>query len=398
MPGPHRRAAPATKTTYAARTATSGRERQRCLLKGCVVLEDGTVFPGTSFGACGESVGEVVFNTSMTGYQEILTDPSYSRQIITMTYPLIGNYGISPEAVESDAVQVAGFVVKEACRYPSNFTSVQSLPDYLIENGIVAVEGVDTRALTRHIRLAGAMKGVIWAGEGEADVDALVTRARGWQGLEGLDCVQGVTCAAPYSWKEKSGSTTAGTVRVVAMDFGIKFNILRILDALGCDVTVVPATTPASEILAAHPDGVFLSNGPGDPAAVTYAIATIRELIGQVPLFGICLGHQLTALALGAQTYKLKFGHRGANHPVRREATGEVEITSQNHGFCADTRSLQDLGVTMTHSNLNDMTCEGLADEEQSLLSVQYHPEASPGPHDSAYLFEQFMAMMHKPA
>lgn len=366
---------------------------ERCRLKGYVVLEDGTVFDGVSFGAPGESVGEVVFNTSMTGYQEILTDPSYASQIVTMTYPLIGNYGICDDAVESDKVQVAGFVVKEACRYPSNFTATMSLPDYLTQNGIVAVEGIDTRALTRHIRLAGAMKGIVWAGE-SVKTDDLVEKARAWQGLVGLDCVKDVTCAKAYSWKDKSGSRVSANYKVIAFDFGIKFNILRIFDSLGCDVTVVPASTSAEEVMAHKPDGVFLSNGPGDPAAVTYAIEAIRGLVGKVPLFGICLGHQLTALALGGKTYKLKFGHRGANHPVRRESTEEIEITAQNHGFCADTESLRELGVTMTHLNLNDNTCEGLEDKGRSLFSVQYHPEASPGPHDSGYLFEQFIENM----
>jgi len=359
-------------------------------LKGYVVLEDGTIFEGESFGAEGESVGEVVFNTSMTGYQEILTDPSYSSQIITMTYPLIGNYGINDENVESAKVQVAGFIVKEACKYPSNFTSQMSLPEYLQENGIVGIEGIDTRALTRHIRLAGAMKGVV--ATGDCDTAELVKKAQAWHGLSGLDVVKDVTCSKPYKWEFQT--SIPKKFNLVAYDFGIKFNILRILAKLGCDITVVPAKTSPAEVLAMNPDGIFLSNGPGDPAAVTYAIETIGELLGKKPLFGICLGHQLLSLALGAKTYKLKFGHRGANHPVRNEHTKEIEITSQNHGFCVDTDSLKNSNVTMTHLNLNDNTCEGLEDRERNLFSVQYHPEASPGPHDSVYLFEKFITCM----
>jgi len=366
-------------------------------LKGFVVLEDGTVFEGESFGAAGEAVGEVVFNTSLAGYQEILTDPSYTSQIVTMTYPLIGNYGINDEDVESARVQVSGFIVKEACSYPSNFTSQKTLSAYLMENNIVGVSGVDTRKLTRHIRVAGAMKGIIYAGEQEPVIANLVAKAKQWQGLEGLDCVKQVTCSKPYSWTEplhKDGAS-AKKYKVVAFDFGVKFNILRILTWLGCDVTVVPASTTAAEVLAYKPDGVFLSNGPGDPAALTYAIDTVRQLIGKVPVFGICLGHQIMALALGAKTYKLKFGHRGGNHPVRNNETGSIEITSQNHGFCVAIDSLSHVsGVKMTHVNLNDNTCEGLSDMSRRLFCVQYHPEASPGPHDAGYLFKQFITMM----
>jgi carbamoyl-phosphate synthase small subunit len=367
-------------------------------LKGYIALEDGTVFEGKSFGSPGETVGEVVFNTSLTGYQEILTDPSYASQIVTMTYPLIGNYGINPEDIESDRVAVSGFVVKEACRYPSNFTSVKSVGQYLQENNIVGVEGIDTRALTRHIRLAGAMKAVIYAGERKASTADLVDKARAWIGTGGVDTVKGVTCQKTYEFKGTPGRTKSGgeRYRIVAMDFGIKFNILRLLRSLGCHVTVVPASTPASEILALKPDGVFLSNGPGDPAGVTYAIQTIRELIGRQPIFGICLGHQLLTLALGGKTYKLKFGHHGGNHPVRNIKTKAIEITAQNHCYCADMESLQDCGVSMTHLNLYDNTCEGMALESKSLFSVQYHPEAAPGPHDSGYLFKQFIDMMEE--
>ncbi|MBD3390681.1 MAG: glutamine-hydrolyzing carbamoyl-phosphate synthase small subunit [Chitinivibrionales bacterium] len=367
-------------------------------MTGIIVLEDGTVFQGMSFGAPGEALGEVVFNTSMAGYQEVLTDPSYASQIVTMTYPLIGNYGVNDYDVESDRIQVEGFVVKEACRYPSNHESAKTLGEYLIENGIVGIEGIDTRALTRHIRLAGAMKAVIWAGEGEPSVDELVDKARAWAGLVGVDTVKDVTCEKPYAFAGTPGRGDAGDDRlhVVAFDYGIKLNILRILRGIGCRISVVPAATGADEVLAMKPDGVFLSNGPGDPAAVAYAVAAIRQLIGKVPIFGICLGHQLLSLALGGKTYKLKFGHHGANHPVRNLATGAIEITSQNHGFCADIDSLRDRGIRMTHLNLNDHTCEGIADLSQRLFSVQYHPEASPGPHDSGYLFGQFVEMMEK--
>lgn len=368
-------------------------------MKGIIALEDGTIFEGESFGAQGESVGEVVFNTSLTGYQEVLTDPSYSSQIVTMTYPLIGNYGINENDVESSRVQVSGFVVKEACNYPSNFLSQKTLSQYLVENGIVGIQDIDTRALTKHIRVRGAMKAVIFAGEQSVSHEELVSKAKSWQGLVGLDLVKNVTCKKAYTWDEKA-LLQNGDFRfsIVAFDFGIKHNILRILQSLGCKITVVPAHTSAQEVLSYDPDGIFLSNGPGDPAAVTYAIDTIRSLIGTKPIFGICLGHQLLGLALGGKTYKLKFGHRGGNHPVRNIRTGSIEITSQNHGFCVDAESLKSSGIEMSHINLNDMTCEGIIDEERNLFSVQYHPEAAPGPHDSGYLFEQFISMMEKRA
>ncbi len=362
-------------------------------MKGYIALEDGTIFEGESFGAAGESVGEMVFNTGMTGYQEVLTDPSYSSQIVTMTYPLIGNYGVNENDVESSRVQVSGFVVKEACRYPSNFTSQKSISQYLQENGIIGVEDVDTRALTKHLRTRGALKGVIWAGEGPVSTDELVQKAKAWKGLVGSDLVKDVTCEKSYVWNKSAENYRFS---IVAFDFGIKYNILRILENLGCKITVVPATTSAEEVLSYEPDGIFLSNGPGDPAAVTYAIETIKHLIGKRPMFGICLGHQLISLALGGSTYKLKFGHRGANHPVKNLETGVIEITSQNHGFCVDTESLRTKGVTMSHLNLNDNTCEGLACPERDLFCVQYHPEASPGPHDSGYLFEKFIRMMEQ--
>jgi carbamoyl-phosphate synthase small subunit len=355
------------------------------------------VFEGEGFGAAGECCGEVVFNTSMTGYQEVLTDPSYCCQIVTMTYPLIGNYGINEKDVESGRIQVSGFVVKEACTYPSNFKSQKPLGGYLKENGIVGVCGVDTRKLTRHTRLIGAMKGIIWAGEKAPRPSDLVDKAKAWKGLVGVDIVKNVTCKNAYEWDaDASAGRNEARFNVVAFDFGIKFNILRILKSLGCKVTVVPASTTAKDVMAYAPDGVFLSNGPGDPAAVTYAIDTIRQLLGKLPIFGICLGHQLSGLALGGKTYKLKFGHRGANHPVKNLETGGIAITSQNHGFCVDTDSLTPLGVSLTHVNLNDHTCEGLSDKSNRLFSVQYHPEASPGPHDSGYLFTQFIEMMDK--
>ncbi len=361
-------------------------------MRGILALEDGPIFEGESFGAAGEAPGEAVFNTSLAGYQEVLTDPSYSSQIVTMTYPLIGNYGINETDVESNRVQVSGFVVKEACPYPSNFTAEKTLSQYLKENNIVAIEDIDTRKLTRHIRVRGAMKAIIYAGDGPVSTDDLVSKARSWAGLTGVDLVKNVTCKKPYLWNKRQQETCRCSV--VAYDFGIKYNILRILEALGCKITVVPASYTADQVLALNPDGIFLSNGPGDPAAVTNAIGAIKNLVGKKPIFGICLGHQLLALALGGTTYKLKFGHRGGNHPVRNNESGLVEITSQNHGFCVDMDSLSRCGVEMTHLNLNDHTCEGIADYERKLFSVQYHPEASPGPHDSGYLFEKFMSFM----
>jgi carbamoyl-phosphate synthase small subunit len=366
-------------------------------VKGYIALEDGTIFEGESFGSPGEAVGEAVFNTSMTGYQEVLTDPSYASQIVTMTYPLIGNYGINETDIESDRVQVSGFVVKEACPYPSNFTSKKTISGYLRENKIVGIQGVDTRALTRKIRVKGAMKAVIFAGETTPRPADLVGKARAWAGLTGADLVKNVTCKKAYEWNSTKGENSGKPrFNVVAFDFGIKYNILRILESLGCRVMVVPANTGAEDVLAYKPDGIFLSNGPGDPAAVTYAIETIKKLIGKKPIFGICLGHQLLGLALGGTTFKLKFGNRGANHPVRNEKTKAIEITSQNHGFCVDIESLKKTGAVMTHLNLNDNTCEGLEDPKKKLFCVQYHPEASPGPHDSGYLFEQFVEMMGK--
>jgi len=368
-------------------------------LKAILLLQDGTLFEGKSFGAKGQKCGEVVFNTSMTGYQEILTDPSYNEQIITMTYPLIGNYGTNDGDWESRRVFVSGFIVKENCDYPSNWRNGRSLSEYLKENNVVGMEGIDTRKLVRHIREQGAMKGII--SSDQFDIKKLKAKLDDYPGLVNRDIVKDVTASKEYNWDKPavdvlkpSDEQPAKKFKVIAMDFGIKQNILRLLVSHGCDVTVVPAHTPAKEILSRQPDGVFLSNGPGDPAAVSYAVETIRQLLGNVPMFGICLGHQLLSLALGGKTYKLKFGHRGANHPVKNYDTSQIEITSQNHGFCVDLDSLKDKDVELTHVNLNDNTSEGVRSKKLRAFSVQYHPEASPGPHDSSYLFDYFVDMM----
>ncbi len=370
-------------------------------MKAILALADGRVFHGKSFGATGEITGEVVFNTSMTGYQEILTDPSYAGEIVTMTYPMIGNCGINTEDVESSKPHLAGFVVKEYNDYPSNFRSQMSLDAYLKENGIVGIQGIDTRALVRHIRDKGAQTGII--SSVDTDPDSLVEKARKAPSIVGRDLVKEVTCQQPYSWDEglwELGSgylkpTEPARYKVVAYDFGIKRNILRNLTTLGCDVTVVPAETSAEEVLAMNPDGVFLSNGPGDPEPIRYAQENIRKILGKKPIFGICLGHQLLSLALGGKTYKLKFGHRGGNQPVLHGDGHNVEITSQNHGFAVDASSITDKAV-QTHVNLNDNTVEGISHKTLSAFSVQYHPEASPGPHDARYLFDRFIEMMEK--
>ncbi len=384
-------------------------------MKAILALEDGTIFTGTSFGAEGETVGEVVFNTSLTGYQEILTDPSYKGQIVTMTYTEIGNVGVNLEDVESRRPFVEGFVVKEYWERQSNWRARQSLGSYLREHGIVGIQGLDTRALVRHLRDHGAQQGVI--STTDLDPQRLVAKAQNAPSLVGRDLVKEVTCSAAYEWTQGqwelgSGYRESSTVHVprsttpnpelripnffvVAYDFGVKFNILRNLVEAGCRVRVVPAQTSAQEVLALKPDGVFLSNGPGDPDAVPYARENVAALIGKTPIFGICLGHQIIGLALGGSTYKLKFGHHGGNHPVMDLSTRKVEITAQNHGFCVDVESLQGR-AELTHVNLNDKTVEGLAHKEHPLFSVQYHPESSPGPHDAHYLFRRFTTLMER--
>jgi len=388
-----------------------------------LALADGTLFEGVSFGAEGETVGEVVFNTSMTGYQEVLTDPSYKGQMVVMTYPLIGNYGINLEDVESKAPAVEGFIVKEASPYPSNWRSTRGLDGYLKEHGVVGIQGIDTRALTRHLRDHGAMEGVL--STRDLNPDSLVAKAKASPGLIGRDLVKEVACAEPYTWQkgpwrlgagdeeQGPGSRVQGKgqrpqldlftepsilspkpYRVVAFDCGIKWNILRKLVEAGCDVTVVPAETSAARVLGMAPDGIFLSNGPGDPEGVPYLIDNVRKLIGTKPIFGICLGHQILGLAFGGRTYKLKFGHHGGNQPVKDLTTGKVEITTQNHGFAVDIASIPDKEVELTHINLNDRTVEGMRHRRLPIFSVQYHPEASPGPHDAGYLFQRFVDMM----
>jgi len=383
-------------------------------MKALLALEDGLVLTGRSFTGPGEAMGEVVFNTSMTGYQEILTDPSYKGQIVTMTYTLIGNYGVNPEDVESRGVQAEGFIVKEYHPYPSNWRAKGNLADYLKASDKLGVEGIDTRAVTKRLREAGAMRGII----STLDVDpvSLVRRAQELPSMEGANLVDLVTCAEPYWWDEGAvgqdtmtgdrqpeNETTLQTLwqqrsgkKVVLYDYGVKFNIIRNLKARGLEVLVVPATTLAAEVLALNPDGIVLSNGPGDPATVTYAVDNVRQCLGKKPVFGICLGHQLMGLALGGRTFKLKFGHRGGNQPVKNLLSGRVEITSQNHGFAVDLNSVADSAVELTHFNLNDNTLEGLRHPKLKAFSVQYHPEASPGPHDADYLFEEFLQLLEK--
>jgi carbamoyl-phosphate synthase small subunit len=374
--------------------------------RAILALADGTVYRGWSFGAEGETVGEVVFNTSMMGYQEILSDPSYKGQMVAMTYTEIGNYGVNEEDFESSRVHVEGFIVKEAWETPSSWRATKSLHQFLLEQGIVGIQGIDTRALTKRLRDHGSMLGVI-STENE-DTDALVARAVAAPPIEGRDLVKEVTCDTAYHWDVADWTIEEGyrkprhpgAYKVVAYDFGVKFNILRGLTAAGCDVTVVPASTPAAEVLAMEPHGVFMSNGPGDPKGVPYAVEAARELLGKVPIFGICLGNQILGLALGGNTVKLKFGHHGGNQPVKDLSTDKVEITSQNHNFVVEMESLEATEhgdeIEVTHVNLNDRSVEGIRHKSMPLFSVQYHPEASPGPHDAAYLFRRFVEMMEK--
>jgi len=366
------------------------------IMDAVLALEDGKVYCGRAFGARGEAAGEIVFNTSMTGYQEILTDASYRGQIVAMTYPLIGNYGVNSEDVESHRPWVEGFVVRELSRLTSNWRTQKSLDQYLKESGVPGIEGIDTRALTKHIRTAGAMRAVL--ASADADPNRAVAKARSSPGLVGRDLVREVTCAKAWDWPT-SGRAPQGP-KVVVLDYGVKYGMLRQLEAVGCRARILPASATAEEVAAERPDGVLLSNGPGDPAALPYAVETVRRLVESppggraVPIFGICMGHQVLGQALGGQTFKLKFGHHGANHPTKDLRTGRVAITVQNHGFCVDMDSLKGAGVEITHVNLNDQTLEGMEDPRRPIFSVQFHPEASPGPHDAHDLFGRFLECM----
>ena len=373
------------------------------MTEAILALEDGTIYRGLAAGAEGETLGEVVFNTSLSGYQEILTDPSYSGQIVTMTCAEIGNYGVADEDVESRGPRVAGFIIRDESPVASNWRADGTLRDYLVTHNIVAISDVDTRALTRKLRSSGVMRGIVATGS-QLDEQALVAKAQSIPKMEGSDLVRGVTATEAFDWTEadageygiKTEARTGRRLKIAAYDFGMKWNILRRLTSYGCDVRVYPATTPAAELLATKPDGVFLSNGPGDPAPLTYAIENAKAIVASgVPTFGICLGHQILGLALGGKTFKLKFGHRGGNHPVKNHATGKIEITSQNHGFAVDPASLP-ADVEVTHTNLYDGTVEGLRHKTQPVFSVQYHPEAAPGPHDADYLFGDFIKLIEE--
>ncbi|MDD5409144.1 MAG: glutamine-hydrolyzing carbamoyl-phosphate synthase small subunit [Candidatus Omnitrophica bacterium] len=359
-------------------------------MQAFLALEDGKVFKGRSFGSSGERTGEVVFNTSMAGYQEIITDPSYKGQIVVMTYPLMGNYGVNKEDAESRRPFLEGFVVKEYSKIASNWVKEQSLGEYLKENNILGIEGIDTRELTLHIREKGAMKAVL--STKDSDEASLIKKAQSCSGLVGIDLVKEVSVSRKYNYPHIKDAA----YKVAVLDCGVKYNILRNLARHHCNVIVFPAQATCKEILDSGVDGVLLSNGPGDPAAVDYVVRTVRNLIGKIPIFGICLGHQMLGLALGGKTYKLKFGHHGANHPVKDLRTGKVSITAQNHGFCVDIDSLNKKDIELTHVNLNDATLEGLRHKKLPLFCVQFHPEASPGPHDAGYLFAEFTKLMRK--
>ncbi len=358
-------------------------------MKAIVAFEDGAVFEGRAFGAVKEETfGEIVFNTSIQGYQEIITDPSYKGQIVTMTYPLIGNYGVNDDDIESARLHIEGFIIKELSRIPSNFRSTMSLDEYLKKNNVMGIMGVDTRAITRHVRTQGAMKGVI--STKTDDIAGLIRRTKASPGLVGRDIIREVTCPDKYDWN------TDGAIRVAVLDCGVKYNTLRHLAKRGCYVRLFPAGRSAAEILEMKPHGILLSNGPGDPEGAPYIFNTVRQLLGKCPIFGICLGHQMLGLAVGGKTYKLKFGHHGGNHPVKDVSTGRVSITSQNHGFCVDFDSVKAKGIKVTHMNLNDNTVEGMESEDLGFFSVQFHPEAGPGPNDATYLFDKFMDNIKK--